>query len=92
MTLQYFRANHDGLIEYSSDNKSTNTYSIANLNAEKGSMELALAAMPINPTDEQLLEWARINYPLSNHANEREILEERLEKINFLLQKAEELA
>lgn len=61
-------------------NKST-ILSLSALEAELSAINGCLAELPPTATDEELLAWAKLNYPAMNFAVERTTLEARRDAI-----------
>jgi hypothetical protein len=47
----------------------------SNLEAQITEAQKRLEAIPATPTDEELLAWARTNYPMMNYSTEKTALE-----------------
>lgn len=45
-----------------------------------------LAELPTQPTDEELLEWARENYPAMDYSAEKQSLEAKISECNSILE------
>lgn len=90
--MQYIKLGDSTLLEFNPDTNTTSVYNMANVHAEKEAAELRLAQNPEAPTDEQLLAWARQNYPIVNAMPEREALQDLIVAKEFLIEKFEELA
>ena len=66
--------------------KVTNKVTKEELLKEIDSLKASLTAIPEPPTDKELLEWAKSNYPYFNREAERQTLQDRLEEINKILE------
>lgn len=60
-------------------------YVIADLESEKKQIEARLAEIPTEPTDKELLAWAKENYPVMDYSKEKESLTSRLSEIEAIL-------
>ncbi len=90
--MQYFKPTEDVLIEFDSSTGVTRTHSLPNVAAELEAALARLVANPENPTDDQLLAWAKTNYSTLNPMPERAALLQAVDRCGFLLDKAAELA
>lgn len=57
------------------DGDRATVYSRSQLEKQKKQAELRLKEIPDTPSDEELLEWARANYPMMDYSRERATLE-----------------
>lgn len=64
---------------------SSSTYSKTSLTDEANYLQSELDAIPADPTNEELLEWARINYPRVDYSVKRNTLQEQLNVKTALL-------
>lgn len=62
------------------------TYEKSKLVAEKAFIEEQLASIPDEISDEELLEWAKINYPRTDYSVRRADLEKHLDEISQMLE------
>ena len=64
---------------------SSSTYSKTSLTDEVNNLQSELDAIPADPTDEELLAWARDNYPRIDYSVKRNTLQTELNKKTSLL-------
>jgi hypothetical protein len=83
--MQIFNIDKDKFIAY--ENDMAKVYSKAELKRQKQEALKRLREIPSQPTDEELLVWARENYPQVNYEAERQSLEVRIAECNSLLEK-----
>lgn len=71
--------------EYDPDTLRSKVYCTSQLeNCIRASSE-RLTEIPAEPSDAELLEWARKNYPRLDYSKEKQILTEQIEKSEMLL-------
>jgi hypothetical protein len=66
-------------IEYNEKTNEARVYEADVLGASKYAAEQRLKELPQEPTDQELLEWARVNYPRMDYSVERASLEKVIE-------------
>lgn len=78
------KVNDTTYIRFNEQTKVSETIDLTILRERKAELEAALAPM-IDPTDAELLEWARQNYMSQERLREKEMMESELAKINSVL-------
>ena len=77
--MDYIKLNSKNIIEYNVEEKTAKLLTIKNIKKEIANAEARLKELPQEPTDKELLEWARENYPAMDYSNERAELEKIIE-------------
>jgi hypothetical protein len=83
--MQIFNIDKDKFIAYENDR--ARVISRAELRKQKQEAIERLKEIPPKLTDEELLEWARENYPQVNYEVERQSLEAKVDECKLLLEK-----
>jgi hypothetical protein len=83
--MQIFKIDKDKFIAY--ENDTAKVYSRVELLKQKEESLKRLEEIPPKPTDKELLEWARTNYPQVNYEVEKRSLEAKVAECKLLLEK-----
>ena len=77
--MDYITIDKENFIEYDTKTKKANLLVKTELVKELADAEARLAEIPEGPTDEELLEWAKENYPDMDYSVEKAALESIVE-------------
>lgn len=88
MQTQYIAYNtpdNDKFVVVDMADFSSNTFSKISLTDEASNIQSELDAIPADPTDDELLVWAREHYPRIDYSVKRNTLQEQFDKKTALL-------
>ena len=66
-------------------------FDIKETEAEIADIEARLATIPPMPSNDELLRWAKDNYPMMDYSKEKQTLNERKEFLNKLITSAKDI-
>jgi hypothetical protein len=84
--MKYINIENGMWVVYDKDNKRiVQSFDVVLLKSELDKLTLELNDIPLSPTDEELLTWARENYPMFDYSVAKENIQKRIDEINNLL-------
>ena len=73
--MQYIPLSKDKFIEYNETNDTSRVLIVSELEEQIAQAQERLSVIPQSPSDEELLAWARLNYPMMDYSTEKQKLE-----------------
>lgn len=74
--MKYFKVDDDKFIEFNEENGRTTVISKAEIETSIAFSQQRLAEIPDEPSDEEMLVWARQNFPRVDYSTEKRTLQE----------------
>lgn len=89
--MLYFKINDDEFVEVNKETKYPRVFSKKAISERKAAVEARLASIPKAPSDKELLEWAKKNYPATDYSAEVIALNSELADIKGQLEGASQI-
>lgn len=84
--MQYIVIDKEKFVEVDLEKNTAKVFIKGELEKQLKEAQERLAKIPEKPGDEELLEWARVNYPIMNYSREKEYLETQISEAQQLLE------
>jgi hypothetical protein len=80
--MKYIQVNKDLWVEVDEQTKKTVAFNPKDLQGQLSDLTSRLQEIPKEPTDRELLAWARVNYPQMDYSNEKKHLGTQIDIIS----------
>lgn len=84
--MQYIKLTNDKWVEVDEDNNTSRVVVKSELENQIAVSTTRLAEIPPDPTDQELLDWAKINFPRMDYSTERRNLQNIISTNSVLLE------
>jgi hypothetical protein len=85
-TVAYKTTDIDKFIVVEVPSYESKTYSKQEILENLNSLETQFSEIPTDPTDNELLEWAKVHFPRTDYSEHRRFIQEQIDKNQAVLQ------